>query len=214
MTLPRILPLAALLALGAPLAAQEPHFGIGVALSVPAGALNSTRYPPSGAVASPATESYDSTLGGQFTVSFPMDQKTAIRLDVYGETGYGSNRADGYPSFDLRHQLLSIGGEMQVFPGLGNAERHRGGYFLGGLSMDLERFESSQYDYGSGVSRTRLGGTVGAGFSFRPYGFWRSNIEVAFHKTLTGTDAGSDAASISPGTPAADFVRFTYGIIF
>jgi hypothetical protein len=217
MTLHRTLPLAVFLALGAPLAAQEPHFGFGIALSVPTGALNSTAYPPSGTVASPATESYDTTLGAQFTASFPMDRKTAIRLDVYGESSNGSNQAAGYQAFDLRHRLLSIGGELQVFPGLGSAERHRGGYLLGGLSMDLERFESSQgfpNYYGSGVDRTRLGGLVGAGFSFRPYGYWRSNVEVAFHKTLTNTSAGSDAASASPGTPAADFIRFTYGIIF
>ena len=217
MTVPRILPLAALLALGAPLAAQEPHFGVGLTLSVPTGAMNSTHYPPSGGVASPATEGYDSTLGAQFTVSFPMDRKTAIRLDVYGETSTGTNRVVNQPTFDLRHRLFSIGGAFQVFPGLGNAERHRGGYLLGGLSMDLERFESNQgypYDYGSSVARTRLGGLVGAGFSFRPYGFWRSNVEVAFHKTLSNTNAGTEAASVSPGTPAADSLRFTYGIIF
>lgn len=217
MTMPRILPLAALLALGAPLAAQEPHFGVGIALSVPTGALDSTSYPPSGTVTSPAKETYDTTLGAQFTASFPVDRKTAIRLDVYGESSGGTNQAAGYQSFDLRHRLLSIGGEFQVFPGLGSAERHRGGYLLGGLSMDLERFESSQgYPsyYGSSVDRTRLGGLVGAGFSFRPYGFWHSNVEVAFHKTLSNTSAGVDAASSSPGTPAADFIRFTYGIIF
>jgi hypothetical protein len=217
MTMPRIFSLAALVALGAPLAAQDPHFGIGIALSVPTGALNSTSYPPSGSVTSPATESYDSTLGVQFTASFPMDRKTAIRLDLYGESSGGTNQAAGYQSFDLRHRLFSIGGEFQVFPGLGSAERHRGGYLLGGLSIDLERFESSQgYPnyYGSSVDRTRLGGLVGAGFSFRPAGYWRSNVEVAFHKTLSNTSAGTDAASISPGTPAADFLRFTYGIIF
>jgi hypothetical protein len=217
MNCPRILPLAVLLALGAPLAAQEPHFGVGLALSVPTGALDSTSYPPSGPVTSPAKESYDSTLGAQFTVSFPMDRRTAIRLDIYGESSTGTNSAPGYSSFDLRHRLLSIGGEFQVFPGMGSAERHRGGYLLGGLSLDLERFDSNQdsaYYNSSGVDRTRLGGLVGAGFSFRPYGFWRSNVEVAYHKTLSNTNAGSDAASISPGTPAADFIRFTYGIIF
>lgn len=216
MTLPRILPFAALLALGAPLAAQEPHFGVGIALSVPTGALNSTNYPPSGTVTSPANESYNSTLGGQFTVSFPMDIKSAIRLDVYGESSTGVNRAVGEPDISLRHRLLSIGGELQVFPGLGNAERHRGGYLVGGLSLDIERFESDQGApfFGPSIDRNRLGGTVGAGYSFRPYGYWRSNMEVAYHKTLSNTDAGSMAASATPGTPAADFIRFTYGIVF
>ena len=34
----------------APLAAQDPHFGVGISLSVPTGALRSTDYPPSGSV--------------------------------------------------------------------------------------------------------------------------------------------------------------------
>jgi hypothetical protein len=221
MNAPRVISLvgltAALLASGAPLAAQDPHFGVGLSLSVPTGALSSHDYPPSGNVLSGANESYDSTLGGQFTVSFPMDPKTALRLDVYGESSSGSNTAPGYQSFDLQHRLFSIGGEVQVFPGLGDAYRHRGGYLVGGLSVDLERFESNlgdPYFYQVSVNRTRLGGLVGAGYSFRPYGGWHSNIEVAFHKTLTQTDAGTDAASGTPGTPAADFLRFTYGIIF
>jgi hypothetical protein len=88
---------------------------------------------------------------------------------------------------------------------------------VGGLSLDLERFQSNlgdPYWYPVSTDRTRLGGLVGAGFSFRPFGGWRSNIEVAYHKTLSNTDPGSDAASGNPGTPAADFLRFTYGIVF
>ena len=214
---PRVFSLVTLLALGAPLAAQDPHFGLGLSLSVPTGALRSNDYPPAGGVTSPANESYDSTLGGQFTVSFPMDRKTALRLDIYGESSNGTNSAPGYQSYDLQHRLFSIGGEMQVFPGLGDAMRHRGGYLVGGLSLDLERFLSNvgnPYYYEVSTNRTRLGGLVGAGYSFRPYGGWRSNIEVAFHKTLSNTDAGSDAATGAPGTPAADFLRFTYGIVF
>ena len=211
------LALVSLLALGAPLAAQEPHFGLGISLSVPTGAMNGTNYPPSGNVTSPAHESYNSTLGGQFTVSFPMDLKTALRLDVYGEGSNGTNTAPGYVDVDLHHSLLSIGGEFQVFPGMGSAERHRGGYLVGGLSMDLERFSSDlgyPYGYSASTDVTRLGGLVGVGYSFRPYRGWHSNVEVDFHKTLTGTDAGTGAASGTPGTPASDSLRFTYGIIF
>jgi len=215
MKLMSIRSLVVLLALGAPLAAQEPHYGLGLSLSVPTGDLRSRDYPAAGSVTVPSNESYDATLGGQFTVSFPMDARSALRLDIYGESSSGTNTAPGYVSYDLRHRLLSVGGELQVFPGQGSAERHRGAYLVGGVSMDLENFESSlgyPYYYGVSTSRTRLGGLAGWGYSFRAFGGWRANAEVAFHKTLTGTDSRSD--DTTPGTPAADFLRFTYGVVF
>ena len=207
--------LVLVLALGAPLAAQDPHFGIGLSLSVPTGGLRSKDYPPAGGAAVPSNESYGAGLGGQFTASFPMDRKTALRLDIYSDASNGTNSAPGYVDYDLRHSLFSLGGELQVFPGNGDANRHRGGYLVGGLSMDLERFESNLgylYWYSVSANRTRLGGLAGWGYSFRPFGGWRSNAEVAFHKTLSGTDSSPDAST--PGTPAADFLRFTYGLVF
>jgi hypothetical protein len=213
---PRIATLALVLALGAPLAAQA-HFGAGIALSVPTGAFNNTNYAPAGTTTSPSQEGYDSTLGGQFTISFPVQKQLALRLDIYGQTSTGTDTAPGYASYNLQHQIFSFGGEAQFFPGDGDAYRHRGGYLVGGLSLDLEQFSSSYGDpswSGYTVNKTRMGGLVGAGYSFRPFGRWRNNVEVAYHKTLTDTATSSQPTSFDPATPAADFVRMTYGNVF
>jgi hypothetical protein len=215
----RVAALALVLALGAPMAAQEPHFGLGLSLSIPTGKFNSSTYsyPPTIQNGVPSTEGYDSTLGGQFTVSFPVDPKLAIRLDVYGQSTTGTDSAPGYLSYNLQHDLFSLGGEAQYFPGTGDAYRHRGTYLVGGLSMDLERFRSS---YGSpewsgyDLNKTRLGGLVGVGYSFRPFGYWRTNAELAFHKTLSPYDTNAQPTVGNPATPPADFLRLTYGVVF
>ncbi|MDR3669624.1 MAG: outer membrane beta-barrel protein [Holophaga sp.] len=205
------------LSLAVPLAAQDPHFGLGLSLSIPVGGFNSTDYGPSGSQGSPSNEGYDTTLGGQFTVSFPVAQQLAVRLDIYGQSTTGEDTAPGLVTYNLRHQLFSLGGEAQYFLGTGDAYRHRGAYVVGGLSMDLENFKSSYGDpdwFGYSVNKTRLGGLVGAGYSFRPFGRWRTNAEVAFHKTLTGDATSTQPTSDSPGTPPADFFRLTYGVVF
>ena len=205
------------LAVGVPLAAQEPHFGLGLSLSVPTGSFNSANYQPAGQGGVPSNESYDTTLGGQFTVSFPLDPKLALRLDIYGQTTSGQDTAPGYASYNLQHQLFSLGGEAQYFLGRGDAYRHRGAYLVAGLSMDLENFSSSYGDpnwSGYSVNKTRLGGLAGWGYSFRPFGRWRTNAEVAFHKTLSGYGNSVQPASGTPGIPAADFFRLTYGVVF
>lgn len=208
----RVATLALVLALGAPLAAQEPHFGLGVSLSIPAGKFNSNNYSYPGGVTS--NEGYDTTLGGQFTVSFPVDERLALRLDVYGQSTTGTDTAPGLPTYNLQHDLFSLGGEAQYFPGTGDAYRHRGAYLVGGLSMDLERFRSNFSDLDYDVNKTRLGGLAGVGYSFRPFGRWRSNAEVAFHKTLSGYDTNTLPGIGNPATPPADFVRLTYGVVF
>jgi hypothetical protein len=207
--------IALALALGAPLAAQEAHFGIGLSLAFPTGAFNSSNYPPTGGVTVPANESYDTAVGGDFTVSFPVQPNFAWRLDVYAQGTSGEDTAPGYASYDLHHTLFSLGGEGQYFLPTGDAYRHRGPFALAGLSMDLERFT---LDYGDpfynsySVNKTRLGGLLGLGYAFRPYSGWRSDVEVAYHKTL---DPGSTAYNFPvPPTPSADFVRVTYAIIF
>ena len=208
---------ALVLALGIPLAAQDPHFGLGLSLAIPTGGFNRTDYAAGGPGVPASTESYDSTLGGQFTVSFPVAKALALRLDVYGQTSSGRNDAPGFVSYNLQHQLFSLGGEAQFFPGPGDAYRHRGAYLLGGLSVDFERFSSSYGNpdwSGSRVDRTRLGGLAGYGYSFRPFGRWRSNAEVAFHKTLGGYSSGDQPAPDGPATPPADFLRLTYGVVF
>jgi hypothetical protein len=208
----RVATLALVLALGGTLAAQEPHFGLGIGLSIPTGKFNSTSYSyPDGTT---STEGYDTTLGGQFTVSFPVDQRLALRLDVYGQSTTGTDTAPALPTYNLQHDLFSLGGEAQYFPGNGDAYRHRGGYLLGGLSMDLERFRSRFFDLDYDVNKTRLGGLVGAGYSFRPFGRWRTNAELAFHKTLSAYDTNAQPTVGNPAAPPADFVRLTYGVVF
>ena len=218
MKMPALPSIALVLALGAPLAAQAPHFGFGLTLSVPTGAFNSTDYPPSATVPSPSNEGYNTTLGGQFTVSFPVDPKLALRLDIYGQSSDGKDTAPGYAAYNLRHELLSFGGEAQFFPGDGSAYRHVGSYVLGGLSMDLERFSSSYGDpywYGYSTDKTRLGGLIGWGYSFPPYRRWRSNVEIAFHKTLSyHNDTSIQPTPSAPATPPADFLRVGYGLVF
>jgi hypothetical protein len=204
--------LALVLAVGAPLAAQEPHFGLGLSLSIPTGKFNSNSYSyPDGVT---ATEGYDTTLGGQFTVSFPVDPRLALRLDVYGQSTTGTDTAPGLQTYNLQHDLLSLGGEAQYFPGTGDAYRHRGAYLVGGLSMDLERFRSRFFDLDYDVNKTRLGGLAGIGYSFRPFGRWRTNAELAFHKTLSGYDTNTLPDVGNPATPPADFFRLTYGVVF
>jgi len=205
------------LVLGAPLAAQDAHLGIGLSLAFPTGGFNSTNYPGAGAANPASNEGYNTALGVQFTASFPVQQDLAARLDVYGQDTSGTDTSPGYASYNLEHELLSIGGEAQWFPGDGDAFRHRGAYLLGGASLDLERFTSDYGDLyynGHSVDRTRLGGLVGFGYSFRPYRRWRQTVEVAFHKTLSGYSAPTQPATVSPGTPPADFLRVTYGFVF
>jgi hypothetical protein len=212
----RVATIVMTVALGAPLAAQDPHFGLGLSLSIPTGGFNNSTYFPAGQGGVPSQESYDTTLGGQFTVSFPVDRQFAWRLDVYGQSTTGEDTAPNYPSYNLQHQLLSLGGEAQFFPGTGDAYRHRGTYLVGGVSADFERFSSSYGDpdwSGGSRNRTRLGGLIGVGYSFRPFGRWRTNGEVAFHKTLTDTGT-TEPTAYSPATPPADFLRLTYGIVF
>lgn len=211
--------LALVLVMGAPLAAQEAHFGLGLSLAIPTGKFDNSTYasPPGVQNGVPSTESYDSTLGGQFTVSFPVDERLALRLDIYGQSTTGTDSAPGFQSYNLQHDLFSLGGEAQYFPGTGDAYRHRGAYLVGGLSMDLERFRSSYGDTnwtGYDVNKTRLGGLAGVGYSFRPYGRWRTNAEVAFHKTLSAYDTNAQPTVGNPATPPADFVRLTYGVVF
>jgi len=64
------------------------------------------------------------------------------------------------------------------------------------------------------VNKTRLGGLAGIGYSFRPFGRWRTNVELAFHKTLSGYDTNTLPDLGNPGLPPADFFRLTYGVVF
>ena len=202
------------------LRAQDPHFGVALNLSVPTGDFYGTTYPPDAITPVPHHRGYDPGIGAQFTVSFPVNPHLAFRLELAGQSESGTDTAAGYEQLHLKHELFGIAGEIQVFPGMGSATRHRGMYLLGGLSADFERFELSQQDsyydsygdYHNSVidtqSKSRLGALVGLGHSFG-YGFGgRFTLELAYHKTLTGHDLAS-------GEPAAtDFLRLGFGWVF
>ncbi len=194
------------------LQAQDPHFGFGLNLVFPTGAFHSTTYPPSAEVAATQHEGYDLGLGGQFTISFPVDPKVALRLNVGGQTNEGSNTATGYDTINLKHRMFSLGGDVQVFPGNGSAYRHQGTYLLGGLSADFERFDRSfgdpNLDYTETSRKSRLGGSVGLGHSFGYSGAGHFTVEGVYHKTLTGNDKSAGEP------PSTDFMKVSLGFVF
>jgi hypothetical protein len=214
----RILKLSALaLVLGtaSTLVAQDPHLGFGINLGFPTGDFRSKTNPPNAGVLSEQTRGYDVGIGGQLTVSFPMDPTFAIRLNFNAMTTSGTDTAPGYEDVTLKHELFGIGGDMQFFLN-GGALRHRGTFLILGASADFERFDegdSTHSDWWGDNSKTtarksRLAGTAGIGHSFGYGGGSRFNLEVTFHKTLTG----NDIARKEP--PSADFMKVSLGWVF
>ncbi len=208
-----IIPL--ILVSGSALKAQSPHYGFNLNLSFPTGAFSSTTYPAYldsfNNQVPPQKETYDVGLGGSFTASFPMDRNLAIRLNLGGTSESGTNRAQGYPTINLQHSMFNLGGDLQFFP-QGTAFRHRGLYFVAGLSADFEQFDRSfgdpQYDYTDTTRKSRLGGSIGIGHSFGYDAGMRFTMEATFHKTLTGND-------VSAGDPpSTDFVKVGFGFVF
>jgi hypothetical protein len=186
---------------GSALKAQEPHFGVSFNLLFPTGSFNNKNYPAYFDAAANRTipaqkEGYDVGLGGQFTVSFPVERALAIRLNVGGTVTDGRNTAPGERTINLRHSVFNLGADLQLFPSAG-AFRHKGFYFLGGLSADFERFErtfgnfdtsyygSYYYDPVDTTRKSRMGGNLGIGNSFG-FDSGRFTLELVYHKTLTG----------------------------
>lgn len=215
----RILKLSALaLALGvtSALVAQDPHLGFGINLGFPTGDFRNKTYPPTGGVLTEQTDGYDIGLGGQMTISFPVDPTFAIRMNFNGMSTHGTNTAMGYQDLTLRHELFGIGGEMQFFLN-GGALRHRGTFLLLGASADFERFDRSYGDnnwdwWGDAatdtVRKSRMAGTAGIGHSFGYAGGTRFNLEFTFHKTLTGNETSKKEP------PSADFMKVSFGWVF
>ena len=204
-----LLPL--ILASGSALKAQSPHMGFSLNLTIPTGDFASKSYPD---LLPPQKETYDSGLGGSFTVSFPTDRNLAVRLNLSGSSENGINRAPGFANLHLQHSLFSVGGDLQIFP-QGTAFRHRGLYFVAGLSADFERFNGSEgsdpgYYPDYTTNKTRLGGSVGIGHSFGYDAGMRFTMEATFHKTLTGTDTNVGDFP----TPNADFFKLGFGFVF
>ena len=214
-----LLPL--LLASGAALKAQSPHIGFSLNLLAPTGDFASTTYPAYysaslGRTIPPQKETYDIGLGGSFTVSFPVDRNLAIRLNLSGSSENGTNRAAGEATINLRHSQFNLGSDLQIFP-QGTAYRHRGFYFVAGLSADFEQFDRSfgnlNYDYYNSdnidtTHKSRLGGSFGIGHSFGYDAGMRFTLEATFHKTLTA----HDVAAGDP--PSTDYLKFGFGFVF
>lgn len=208
-----LLPL--LLASGAALQAQSPHIGFSLNVVFPTGEFASKTYPAylnsAGSLVPPQKETYDVGLGGSFTVSFPVDRALAIRLNLSGSAENGTNRAPGYDTINLRHSQFNLGGDLQIFPE-GTAFRHRGLYFVVGLSADFEQFDRSfgdpLYDYTDTTRKSRMGGYIGLGHSFGFDAGTRFTLEATFHKTLTAHDVEAG------DPPATDFVKLGFGFVF
>ncbi|HJV49204.1 MAG TPA: hypothetical protein VJ549_08025 [Geothrix sp.] len=216
-----LLALPLILASGSALRAQSPHMGFSLNLLIPTGEFASKTYPEyfstsAGRIIPPQKETYDVGLGGSFTVSFPVDRNLAIRLNLGGSAENGTNRAYGEDTINLRHSEFNVGGDLQIFPN-GTAFRHRGLYFVVGLSADFEQFDRSYGDITYGyyndypvdtTHKSRLGGTVGLGHSFGYDSGMRFTLEGTFHKTLTGNnvDAGDP--------PSSDYVKLGFGFVF
>jgi hypothetical protein len=208
--IPMTRPLLLAAALAATAQAQEAHLGLAFGLLMPTGTLRSTTYGPTTTVPVPQTEGYDLGLGAQFTASFPLDQRTAIRLNVNGHSSTGTNVAPGYTTLNLEHSIFSVGAEMQFFSG--SAYRHRGAYLFAGLSADFESFDRSSGDVGwdntATTRKSRSGASLGVGRTFGYEGGYRFTVELAYHKTLSGTDA----ARLDP--PSSDFFKMNFGWVF
>ena len=212
----RFIPLILALGTTTAMMAQEPHVGFGINLGIPTGDFRSKTYPPTNDVPKGQTDGYDLGLGGQLTISFPVDPTFAMRLNFNGMSTNGTSTASGKPDLHLRHELFGIGGEMQFFLDRG-ALRHKGTYLFLGASADFERFDRSRNanfsDWWGDAStdttrKSRLGGTAGLGHSFGYGAGNRFTLEVAFHKTLTG----NDLAKREP--PSADFMKVSFGWVF
>lgn len=201
------------------LQAQSPHIGFSLNLLFPTGEFASKSYPnidPNSGIPFVEKETYDVGLGGSFTVSFPVDRSLAIRLNLSGSSENGTNRAPGYRTINLRHSQFNLGGDLQIFP-QGTAFRHRGLYFVAGLSADFEQFDRSYgdissayyYDYNVDTTRkSRLGGSLGIGHSFGYDAGLRFTMEATFHKTLTANDVTAG------DPPSTDFVKLGLGFVF
>lgn len=207
--------LSLLLSSGAALHAQSPRMGFTLNLLFPTGDFNNKNYPPYidayGNAIPAQKEGYDLGLGGTFFLSFPVDRTLALRMSFSGAGNNGTNTAPGQATINLHHSEFNLGGELEIYPD-GGAYRHRGFYFLGGISADFEQFDRSfgdpLYDYTDTTRKSRMGGTLGFGHTFGYDAGMRFTLECIFHKTLTGNnvDAGDP--------PNTDYARVGLGFVF
>lgn len=212
--------LLALVGTGPALQAQQPRMGVALNLVLPTGSFGNRDGIASDNLGDlyKFNEGYDLGLGGQFTVSFPVDPKLAIRLNIGGQVENGSNTAVGYDKINLRHSMFSVGADLQVFTQ--SAYRHRGTYFLAGIAADFERFERTfgtfDNDYWDDdeidtTRKSRLGGNFGIGHTFGFDAGTRFTIEATYHTSLSGRDVDTEIPGVAKST---DFVRLSFGVVF
>jgi hypothetical protein len=224
----------ALVCLG-PLQAQSPNVGFSFSMGLPSGRFAETKYNEViEDLPAVATEGYYFGYGVQLTVSLPLQKSFAFRPGFAVMSSRGKSRAAGYETIFLRHTLINLSGEFQVF--FGDAHKHKGTYAITGISGDFERFERSHYDlwdsdnynhsssYGvdgnfysssklkpevdvARKSRLRPGYIVGLGHAFEG-DIIKFTTEVAYHTSLTDKDL------VRSELVAADFVRVSFGFLF
>ena len=198
------------LAAGSALQAQQPRFGFALNLGFPTGEFRS-RDIPATSTTGKQNEGFDAGFGGQFTISFPVQQAVALRMNFSAQGTSGSRTESGQGSRDLQHDLFSLGAEMQLFFN-GSASRHKGTYLYFGPCADFERWDYTNDHYWDNSYNTydrksRMGATAGLGHSFG-YQTGRFTMEMGFHKTLSGND-------INRGDPpSSDFVKLSFGWVF
>ena len=199
------------------LQAQSPNYGLSIFLTIPSGRFAETKYEEIiEGVPAIATEGYDIGIGGNFTLSFPLQKTLAFRLGFGGMSTRGTSTMLGEDTIFLRHTLFSLSGEFQIF--FDDAYKHRGTYAIAGVSGDFEKYERSfdddwddrRNDWYREVDVTRknrLAGNVGIGHTFYG-GDVKFTTEITYHSTLTNKD-------VTLGNPIpADFVRISFGLTF
>jgi hypothetical protein len=207
-----ILSLVVVLAASGILQAQNPHVGLTLNITVPTGEFYEKTYPPTSQVDAPQVEGYDVGIGGQFTLSFPVQRNLAIRLGFGGMSSRGANTATGYDQIYLRHNMFSISGDLQLF--FEDAYLHRGTYVFGGVSANFERFERSYddyWDYRSDIDisrKSRTGGTLGLGHTFYTSSGFKFITEISYNTSLSGRDSNIDA------WPKTEFLKIGLGFVF
>lgn len=213
--------LLAVLGAGTALHAQQPRMGLALNLVLPTGDFNGNKGFANylnDPIDYKYSQGYDVGLGGQFTISFPVDTKLAFRLNFGGQVTNGTYR-DDYPNkLNLRHTMFSVGGDLQIFTQ--SAYRHRGTYFLAGLSGDFERFKNTTGDFADSwyddndietTRKSRLGGNFGIGHTFGYDAGTRFTMEATYHTSLTGRNVDSEFLGVAKST---DFVRLSFGVVF
>jgi TolB-like protein len=179
-------------------------FGFYGCAGIPVGDFGGVGIPATPDFQVPQSQGYDLGFGARFTMTFPLlSQFLAFRAGAGFAHNGGSNTAPGYPDLDLGYLAIGASGELQFF--FGESYQHRGTYIFGAAAINNETFYESDTSYTE--RRMRLGATAGLGHTFSARtGGGGLTVELAYHATLSGADAG--------GPVAADYIRLGVGYVF